>query len=647
VPVDAHRGPILDRHGRLLAASISADCVGANPAEVRNPSATAAILAPILDQDAADLEARLKMKQSFVWLKRQVRKAEAEAIKAKNLPGIVVLPKAQRFYPKNLAGQVLGFAGIDNQGLEGLEVFYDANLRGQRGWDMAEFSALGRHIPGGERRFQEPVDGDTLYLTLDERLQFIAERELDRAVAETGARRGIIILMNPDGEILAMANRPQLDPNNFMDFPQEVWKNISVTDQFEPGSIFKVVTAAAALEEGVVNPRSTFFDPGFLTVDDRHLHCWYPGGHGSQTFVEAIENSCNPVFASLALSLGASTFARYVKAFGFGGRTGLDFPGEATGTVPKVEKLKRVELATMGFGQGISVTPLQMVVAMNAVANGGYLVQPHLMKKLVSPSGRLLRQSKREPIRQVISGSTARTMRNLLESVVLNGSGNRAAIPGYRVAGKTGTAQKPSRGAYGSEVVASFLGFAPADRPSLVGLVMLDEPSCGVRYGGVIAAPVFARVVGSALRLLNVPATVDQSAQSEQGGLVRVPNLINLPPGDAQATLARAGLQAASRGRGSYVFDQVPKPGARVARGTTVLLYFDPAEKYNRFDEQAVVVPDLSGLKPDAVNKILTGNGLRFLGVGEGLARDQEPAAGTMVRPGTPVTVRFVPPERH
>ncbi|MGE5550679.1 MAG: penicillin-binding transpeptidase domain-containing protein [Bacteroidota bacterium] len=647
VPVDAHRGPILDRNGRLLAASVDADCVGANPAEVVDPAATAAILAPILHLEAGDLEARLRLNQSFVWLKRQVRKAEADRVRAKKLAGIVVLPKAQRFYPKYLAGQLLGFAGSDNQGLEGLEIYYDALLRGQRGWDMAEFSALGRHIPGGERRYQEPIDGDTLVLTIDERIQFIAERELDQAVAETGAKRGLVILMDPDGEILAMASRPQFDPNRFLDFPPEVWKNICVTDQYEPGSTFKVVTAAAALEEGVVSTKSTFFDPGYLTVDDRHLHCWYPGGHGSQTFVEAVENSCNPVFASLALSLGAERFQRYIRSFGFGGRTGIDFPGEATGTVPKLTGMKRVELATMGFGQGVSVTPLQLVTAMTAIANGGFLVRPRLMKEIKNREGEVLREGKREVVRQVISRQTADTMRMLLESVVVNGSGNRANIPGYRVAGKTGTAQKPGRGGYGSDVVASFLGFAPADQPRLVGLVVLDEPSCGVRYGGVIAAPVFARIMSSALRILNVPAKVVEAVHEDGSGTVTVPNVINLAPSEGQAILIRAGLVPGLKGQGSFVFDQVPKPGARVPSGTTVLLYFDPAEKYNRFNESPVLVPDLAGLKPIAVEKILIDLGLRLISVGDGVARAQEPRAGTKVNPGTPITVRFLPPEQR
>lgn len=644
IPIDAHRGIIRDRDGGILAASYDADCIGAIPAEVRDPARTAAILAPILGMKVDDLSAALSERRSFVWLRRRATKEQAEAVKDARLPGIRVEAKAQRYYPKEIAGQVLGFAGSDNQGLEGLELFYDAVLRGRRGWDLAEFSAIGRHIPGGERYYVPPVAGDDLILTIDEGIQFIAERELDQAMAETSARRGLVLIMDPrDGGILAMASRPRMDPNDFLSFPQETWKNICLTDQFEPGSIFKVVTAAAALEESVVTPSSTFFDPGYLTVDDRHIHCWLPGGHGSQTFVEAVENSCNPVFASLALSLGPERFYRYIKAFGFGSKTGIDFPGEATGTIPKLDGLKRVELATLGFGQGlIAVTPMQMARAVAAIANGGYLIRPHLLKEIRRPDGALVKRIEPEMIRQVISGATAETMRKLMESVVLNGSGNRASVPGYRIAGKTGTAQKPSKGGgYGNEVVASFVGFAPADDPRLVGVVMLDEPQCGVTFGGVIAAPVFGRIMAAALRDLNIPARVDRLAPSDKDGLARVPNVLNFSPVEAQRELERNGLQVRSMGTGSYVIDQVPKPSALVKPGTTVLLYFDPAEKYNIADPDQVKVPDLSGLRPEAVEKILTGLGLRLIAVGDGTAGAQEPRAGLLVSPGTSVTVRF------
>ena len=649
VPVEAQRGKILDRHGRILAASTHADCVGAVPAEIRDPRATARILAPILGMDAAEIEARLSQRQAFVWLKRRLTQAQARAVRARQLPGILVEPKPQRFYPAgDLAGSLLGFAGSDNQGLEGLEVYYDANLRGRTGWDMAEFSALGRHIPGGERHYQPPVDGDTLVLTIDEGLQFIAERELEGAVAETGAKRGLVIIMDVAGsragEILAMATFPRVDPADFLACPQETWKNFCVTDQFEPGSIFKVITAAAALEEDLVKPSSTFFDPGYLTVDDRHLHCWYPGGHGSQTFVEAIENSCNPVFASLALSLGAGRFRRYIEAFGFGERTGIDFPGEATGTVPRLGEEKRVELATMGFGQGVSVTPIQLVAAMGAIVNDGFLVRPRLLKELRDPAGRVIRRGEKTVVRQVISRQTSATMRMLLESVVVNGSGNRAAIPGYRVGGKTGTAQKPAHGGYGNEVVASFLGFAPAERPRLVCLVMLDEPSCGIRYGGVIAAPVFARIVGSALRSLNVPpGQAKPSPGAEGSGKVKVPNVLNLGPAEAESVLRGAGLTARRVGEGPVVLGQAPMAGSEVERGSAVLLYLDPAAKYNRFDEGLVTVPDLTGLTPPAAEKLLAPLGLRLKAVGDGVAQTQEPGPGARVSPGSPITVRFRP----
>ncbi|MGQ9779759.1 MAG: penicillin-binding transpeptidase domain-containing protein [Bacillota bacterium] len=648
VPVEAQRGKILDRHGRLLAASVHADCVGAVPAEVRDPRATARILASILKMNPIEIETRLRQRQAFVWIKRRLTSEEARAIRARRLPGILIEPKPQRFYPAgDLAASLLGFAGSDNQGLEGLEVYYEPYLRGRPGWDMAEFSALGRHIPGGERHYQPPVDGDTLVLTIDEGIQFIAERELETAVTETGAKRGLVIVMEATGasagEILAMATFPRVDPGNFLAFPQETWKNFCVTDQFEPGSTFKIVTAAAALEENLVKPESTFFDPGYLLVEDRRLHCWYPGGHGSQTFVEAMENSCNPVFASLALALGAARFRRYIEAFGFGAKTGIDFPGEATGSVPKLGEAKRVELATMGFGQGVSVTPIQLVAAMAAIVNDGFLVRPRLLKELRDPQGRVIRRGEKVVVRQVISRQTSATMRMLLESVVVNGSGNRAAVPGYRVGGKTGTAQKPARGGYGSEVVASFLGFGPADHPRLVCLVMLDEPSCGIRYGGVIAAPVFARIMGSALRSLGIPPARRPEPDSDSEK-VKAPNLLNLPVTEAETLLARAGLKGRRVGEGEIVLGQAPMGGTEVEPGSTVWLYLDPTAKYNNLDEGLVVVPDLTGLAPPEAEKLLFSLGLKLKALGDGVACTQEPKPGKQVRPGTPITVRFAPP---
>ena len=355
-----------------------------------------------------------------------------------------------------------------------------------------------------------PRDGVSLVLTLDERIQHIAERELEKAVLQEGAKRGCIVVMNPiTGEILAMAVYPTFDPNNYQNYPVNTWRNWPVTDQFEPGSTFKIVTAAAALEEGVVR-RFGIFDPGFLV--DTRLGCWRPARPSSLC---GAENSCNPVFATLALRLGKEKFYHYLEAFGFGSPTGIDFPGEARGIVPPLSRVKNVELATIGFGQGISVTPVQLLQALAVIANGGFLLEPRLVREVRSVDGEVIKRFEKQVVRRVLSEKTAEELKLILESVVTQGSGNRAQIPGYRVAGKTGTAQKPVGGAYGAERIASFLGFAPVEDPQVAALVILDEPQGPVKYGGVITAPVFAAVVRDVLRYLGVPPSTPEPGLSE------------------------------------------------------------------------------------------------------------------------------------
>ena len=495
VAILPHRGTIYDRCGNELAISIDGDSIYAIPAEIGigdrdhyNGSnieehvksakiEIARVLSDVLAMDQRVIEGLISRRASFVWIKRKVSFNEIDRLRriiaSKKITGIEFSQKAARFYPQSvLAAQVLGITGIDNQGLEGLEKQYDINLRGIPGSDQAEFDTIGRHIPQGERRYLEPVDGDSLYLTIDQNIQYIAERELEKAVKDTNSKRGMVVVADPqNGDILAVACLPKYDPNNFGDYPVENRRNPIFTDMYEPGSTFKVFTTIAALEEGQVTLESTFFDPGYIIVDDRRLKCWKPGGHGSQTFIEALENSCNPVFATLALRLGKEKFYQYIKAFGFGRLTGIDFPGESPGRLQRISKVKNVELANIGFGQGITVTPIQLTMGVAAIANGGFLLKPHLVKEIVSPDGKVKQRKKREVVTQVLSKKTATLMGKLLQLVVSNGSGNRAYLEGYQVAGKTGTAQKVKQGHY-SNVISSFIGFAPADNPRLVSLII-------------------------------------------------------------------------------------------------------------------------------------------------------------------------------
>ncbi|MGE5592507.1 MAG: stage V sporulation protein D [Betaproteobacteria bacterium] len=651
VPVDARRGTIRDRNGRELAVSVSADSIYAVPVEVKDPAGTADALARILGQDPATIRNKLTQKAATVWIDRKVDPDKAAAVKKLNLPGIGFTERGQRFYPKDkLAAQVLGIAGIDNQGLEGIEVQYDSYLRGTRGQIVAERDATGKEIPGGVSKFIPPNDGNDLYLTIDEVIQYIVERELDRGMAETRAKRGMILAMDPKtGAVLAMAARPTYNPNRYYEYPETARRNIVVSDSYEPGSTFKIVTAAAALEEGIVKPSDTFFDPGFVRVEDRYVRCWLAGGHGSQTFTEATENSCNVVYATLGMRLGTERLYKYIKAFGFGSPLGIDYPGEAGGILQPEKNVGLVEIANISFGQGVSVTPLQLLSALNAIANGGTLMRPRLVSKVVAPDGSLVKEFEPEPIRQVISRETSRELSLILESVVVNGSGFRARIPGYRVAGKTGTAEKPEAGRYGEKRIASFLGFAPVEDPRISVLVVWDEPNAGTSYGGVLAAPTFQAIVRDVLRYMDVPPTspAESGAAGEgtgQAQVVAVPDLVGRPAADAEKSLVSDfGLQARTKGSGDVVRDQTPRPGARVPRGTTVVLYLDMGELYNEVGADAAV-PDLAGKTMKDAAFLLSQVGLRLQVEGTGIATVQDPKPGTRVPKGSVVIVRFEPP---
>ncbi len=677
LPIVPRRGAIYDRTGHELAVSIDGECIYGLPAEVgleitdpvkgtatdlkdsNSLKKIAGIVGSVLKTDPVQIEQVLSKRASFVWIKRKasfeevdkLRKAMSWSENGKRIEihGLEVGQRASRFYPQTFLGsQIIGIAGIDNQGLEGLEKYYEHNLAGVPGSDQAEFDTSGHYIPQGERRYLAPQDGDSLYLTIDQNIQYIMERELEKAVQDTGSKRGMGIMVDPrSGELLAVASYPRFDPNEYSKYPSENRRNPLVTDMYEPGSTFKVFTAAAALEEGKVSLDSEFFDPGFIVVEDRRIKCWKAGGHGSQTFTEAVENSCNPVFATLAMRLGKDTLYKYIKSFGFGNHAGIDFPGESAGRLQPINQVKNVELANIGFGQGVAVTPLQMVMGVASIANGGSLLKPYLVKKIVSPGGKVKLENKRQVVREVISKDTARIMRDLMRSVVTNGSGVRAYLEGYRMAGKTGTAQKVVRGRKGySQLIASFVGFAPADDPQLVGMVILDEPSCQVKYGGVIAAPVVGSIFRDSLRYLGVkPVYEPQVLEKLNEAEVIVPNLLNRPIAEALAILHKSKVNYRLIGRGSYVYDQVPKPGVKINRQTRVLIYFDPEEKYQT-GKVKLILPNLQGLSITKAEQLLSELGLNLEVEGSGIASAQQPAAGTVVESGSIVKVQFKPEQK-
>ncbi len=512
VPVEAKRGTIYDRQGRELAVSIDVDSVFAIPGQVTDKPGTAAELARILGLDKAWVLDRLQREESFTWIKRKIDAAQAAEIRESRLRGINLTQESKRVYPKNkLACHIIGFAGIDSQGLEGIEYQYDAKLRGVPGWISIEYDARGQEIPQAVHRFFAPTDGLSLVLTIDETIQYICERELERVVVEHGAKGGCIIAMDPrNGEVLALANYPFYDPNNYQDYPVDFRRNGSVVDTYSPGSTFKPVTSAAALEEQAVSWNDTFFCGGSLIVSGRRISCHQSRGHGSQTLLQVLENSCNVGFMNIASRLGIPKFYHYVEAFGLTNKTGIDLPGESAGLIIPESKATPLDLAVMSFGQSLTVTPLQLVTAISAIANGGTLYQPHIAKELRTADGRIVETFTSKVETSVIASKTAAELNRALQSVVENGTGRTVYMAGYELAGKTGTAQKIVDGRISPDLfVSSFIGFGPTRDPQLCLLVVVDEPT-GQHYGSQVAGPIFKTIMHDVYRYLGIPVVAGE-----------------------------------------------------------------------------------------------------------------------------------------
>lgn len=564
VDVPARRGTIWDRRGRELAISVNVSSVYADPAEVRDPDRTARQLALALGLNPAAVRRSLSEKTLFVWIARQIDDRKAAAVRALGLPGIYLAPEAKRVYPQgSLASQIIGFVGIDSQGLSGVELEYDRELRGQPGQIVVEYDARGRELPQAVHRFLPPVDGQGLRLTIDETIQYMAERDLDRAVAEHRALAGHILVMDPrTGEVLAAANWPTFDPNHWQEAPAQLWNNPLVSSTFPPGSIFKPVTAAAALEAHVVTPDATFMDTGVFTVGGAEIRNWNNKAYGLATFRTAFAQSLNTIFARVGSAVGVDTFYRYVDAFGLRQPTGVDLPGEVGGIFPPPGRVRPVDLAVMSFGQTLAVTPLQLATAIGAIANGGELMWPHVALAHQTPDGREVPVAPRA-VRRVLAPQTARLLAQLMEDVVQQGTGQDAQIPGFAVAGKTGTSQKVIGGrvATSGHYISSFVGFAPADDPRAVVLVVIDEPQ-GLPYGGYVAAPVFRDVMQETLHVLGVPPELPSAT-------VAVPSLVGLTTAAAARLLAAQHLVLAGSGQGTVVA-QDPVPGTLVPAGTAI-----------------------------------------------------------------------------
>lgn len=508
VALEGARGTVYDRHGKVLAINMDVPSVFGVPPSLENPARAARYLSPVLHVRADEIEKKLKQDRSFVWLARKVDPEQGRRLDRIPLDGIGVVMEGRRFYPKGpLLSHVLGFAGIDGQGLEGLERRYEADLHGEKQVVVLQRDALGRTVFPKGLREKAPTPGHSLTLTIDEVIQYVAERELEDAVNRTHAKAGTIIVMDPQtGAILAMAVSPRFDPNAVSALTPERWRNRALTDAYEPGSTMKVIVAAAALEENVMTPGSMVYgENGQWRIANTTIHDHERAGW--MTFAQVIQKSSNIGAAKTGMALGEERFYRYLQAFGFGQRTEIDLPGEVAGLLKGPREWGRRSVASIAMGQEIGVTPLQMVTAVAAIANGGALLRPYVVAEVRDAKGQVMTIERKSQVRRrAISPDTARTLTGILEGVVAHGTGTRAAIHGYRVAGKTGTAQKidPRTGTYSpTQFVGSFVGFVPAQNPRLAMIVVIDEPQ-GEAWGGTIAAPVFRRVGEQALPYLGI-----------------------------------------------------------------------------------------------------------------------------------------------
>jgi cell division protein FtsI (penicillin-binding protein 3) len=509
VSLEGARGTIVDRHGKVLAMNLDVPSVFGIPTALDSPAKAARSLSPVLHVRSEELERKLRQDRGFVWLARKLDPEQGRRLEHISMEGIGVVMEGRRFYPKGtLLSHVLGFAGMDGEGLEGVERRYESHLHGEKRVTVLQRDALGRTVFPKRLMEESPAPGHSLMLTIDEMVQYISEKELEEAVARTHAKSGTIIVLEPQsGALLALAISPRFDPNAVSALAPDRWRNRALTDAYEPGSTMKAIIAAATLEERVMRPDTLVFgEYGRMTVANTVIHDHEKLGWLS--FAQVIEKSSNIGAAKAGMALGEQRLYRYLQAFGFGERTDVDLPGEAVGLLKNPRNWDRRSVASISMGQEIGVTPMQMVSAITAIANGGVLMKPYVVAEIRDARGRVLKQVLPQVKRRVISPETARAVTAILEGVVAGGTGGKAAISGFRVAGKTGTAQKidPRTGTYSSsQFVGSFVGFVPADNPRLAMIVVIDEPQ-GEAWGGTVAAPVFNRVGEQVLTYLGVPS---------------------------------------------------------------------------------------------------------------------------------------------
>ena len=650
--VTAQRGRIEDTNGDVLALSATAYIVTANPQQVKDEAAFSKALSPLLDADPQAMEKRLQNKKlASVILKRQVSRDTIDTIRSLRtdnlemnalLRGISFDEDTKRVYPKGeLLSQVLGLTNVDSVGQSGLESLYESLLRGKAGSLRTEVDARSRLLPDGKTAYTAPQPGFTLRLTVDSAIQGVVERAMRECIQVNDAASVQCVVMDVNtGAILAVCMKPDYDPNdpprNDVEALRELMRITVVSDVYEPGSTFKMLTCSAALDSGAASLTDRFTCTGAITVDGDRIRCW-KNSHGNQDLPTALANSCNPAFVTLALRMGTETFYKYLRAFGLGVKTGVDLPGESAGILINPKYVKNVDLARIGFGQSVAVTPLQMITAACAVVNGGRLMKPYIVKEVLDEQGTVLERVSPTVVANPIKPETSAVMRTLLENVVENGGGKNAAVPGYRIGGKTGTAQVYKDGRVVSNVhIGSFLGFAPIDQPRFAVLVTVNEAKVPVDFGSATAAPFASQIMAEVLSYLGVRK---DDPDATEPPAVTVPDVRGLTVAEARKALSDAMLLYETDGLTQAVSDQAPAAGAKLPAGSKVMLYTFEREPLQPMD--LVSVPNVKGLSMVEAGRQLRARGLEMEIAGSGLATRQEPAANTFAPPGSRVKVTF------
>lgn len=581
LPIEANRGIIYDRNGVVLADNLTTTSLVFIPNQIEDKEKTAKLISKILGTSYEDMLSHVSKKSSIERVHPEGRRLNfevADKIASLNLPGVYLVKESKRNYPFGTTlSHTLGFVGIDNQGLSGLELMYNSYLTGSYGAIKYYSDAKGTRLNLAEV-YEQPQDGVNMTLTINYDIQESLERELDNAVLKYNPDQALGIVMDPNsGEILAISSRPNFSPSDYQNYTvEEINRNLPIWMTYEPGSTFKIITLAASLEEKVVDlDNDTFTDTGGIVVEGATLHCWKHGGHGYETYLQVVENSCNPGFVNLGLRLGKEKLFSYIDKFGFGKKTGVDLNGEANGIIFNVDKIGDLETATTAFGQGVSVTPIQQITAVSAAINGGTLYKPYIVKSLNEPeTNSVILENKKEVVRKVISDETSQKVRYALESVVTNGTGRPAFIDGYRVGGKTGTAQKVKDGRYmiGNYIV-SFIGFLPADDPQVIVYIAVDNAKGVTQYGGTIAAPIAKNILKDAISALNIQKR-EGASEKKYNYLDRkyatIENVVGMTPSEAIKALKPFKVEFS--GTGSTISYQSPSAGERIYEGETVRL---------------------------------------------------------------------------